>query len=389
MRRLHRLSVRCIRGISLTVSFALILSVLTINPLRSSAGKGLGHGRGGQLRNGKSKGDKPVTGPPAASLPNLDEMKQRGPEAPRVPHHLSSTLRSRRKPVEPRNGRKVGDPLPSRKVSTNLTLESSERVNVASADKHGPVGTVQMHHARTTRSLLTGVERKTSHARLIRLVNSPRDTSNHSAFDFLRYPSLHSDRNAVTAPESQSNSYDVYPSAGAISTTRLDFFLPLMPQSGSSKIVFASNRDGSMQIYVMNADGTGQTRLTNDSSNNDNPRWSPNGAKILFQSDRDNSGSGLFDIYLMNADGSGQTRLTTDANDDSAAIWSPDGTKIAFQSLRNGSYYQIYSMNADGSNQLNLTNTSFNETNLLGRRMGRRSLSPASAIDRATRASMS
>src|SRR5258708_25634645 len=134
-----------------------------------------------------------------------------------------------------------------------------------------------------------------------------------------------------------------------------------MPQSGGSKIVFASNRDGSMQIYVMNSDGSGVTRLTYSGVNDDCPRWSPNGMKILFQSDRDNASTGYMDIYVMNADGSGVTRLTSDANDDSMAMWSPDGTKIVFQSMRNGVSYQVYSMNAHGSNQLNLTNTSFGE----------------------------
>ncbi len=134
-------------------------------------------------------------------------------------------------------------------------------------------------------------------------------------------------------------------------------WLPSVPQAGTSKVVFASNRDGSTQIYVMNSDGTGVARLTNSGANDDVPRWSPNGSKILFQSDRDHPDTGYMDIYVMNSDGSGVTRLTTDENDDSMASWSPDGSQIVFQSMRNGVSYQVYSMSADGSNQINLTNT--------------------------------
>ena len=132
----------------------------------------------------------------------------------------------------------------------------------------------------------------------------------------------------------------------------------LLPQSGSSKIVFASNREGVMQSYVMNADGSSVVRLTNSGANDDLPRWSPNGTKILFQSGRDHPDTGYMDIYVMNSDGSGVIRLTTDANDDSFASWSADGSKIVFQSMRNGVNYQVYSMNANGSSQTNLTNTS-------------------------------
>jgi Tol biopolymer transport system component len=149
--------------------------------------------------------------------------------------------------------------------------------------------------------------------------------------------------------------------ADDVNTESFDLFLPLMPQSGSSKIVFASNRDGSMQIYSMNSDGSGQTRLTYSGANDDYPRWSPNGTKIVFQSDRDNPDTGFFDIYVMNADGSGQTRLTTDPNDDSAPVWSPDGSKLAFQSARNGINYQIYVMNADGSGQMAISENTGND----------------------------
>jgi len=94
-----------------------------------------------------------------------------------------------------------------------------------------------------------------------------RGLSNHAAFGFLQYPTVHSDTHAssvsdlhrtVTRSEDPASVL-----ADDVNTESFDLFLPLMPQSGSSKIVFASNRDGSMQIYSMNTDGSGQNRLTN------------------------------------------------------------------------------------------------------------------------------
>src|SRR4030042_2832495 len=124
--------------------------------------------------------------------------------------------------------------------------------------------------------------------------------------------------------------------------------------SASSKIAFYSYRDGNMEIYVMNADGTGQTNLTNYPGANDyNPAWSPDGSKIAFYSYRDDN----VEIYVMNADGSGQTRLTYYAENDAGPSWSPDGSKIAFTRVNADPplYFDIYVMNADGSGQTKLT----------------------------------
>jgi Tol biopolymer transport system component len=76
----------------------------------------------------------------------------------------------------------------------------------------------------------------------------------------------------------------------------------------NGKIAFVSNRDGNNEIYVMDADGSNQTRLTNNSADDSSPAWSPDGARIVFVSNRD----GNFLIYTMNANGSSQTRLTND-----------------------------------------------------------------------------
>ncbi len=116
-----------------------------------------------------------------------------------------------------------------------------------------------------------------------------------------------------------------------------------------TRIAFESDRDGDLEIYVMDADGSNQTRLTRDLANDMGPAWSPDGTRIAFESDRD----GNMEIYVMDADGSNQTRLTRDPSWDESPTWSPDGTRIAFESW--GERSGIYVMDADGSNQTRLT----------------------------------
>lgn len=117
-------------------------------------------------------------------------------------------------------------------------------------------------------------------------------------------------------------------------------------------IAFVSSRDGDYAIYVMAADGSGQRRLTDERGDpsttagvqfQTDPAWSPDGTRIAFASARE----GSFDIYVMNADGTGTTRLTSTDENDQGPTWSPDGSRIAF--TRTGTLAQVYVMNADGS----------------------------------------
>lgn len=118
-------------------------------------------------------------------------------------------------------------------------------------------------------------------------------------------------------------------------------------RSVNGKIAFTSNRDGNLEIYVMNADGSGQTRLTNSPLKDEQPTWSPDGLRIAYVHDGD--------IHIMNADGSGDTLV----GEGLAPAWSPDGLRIAFHSIRDADReavsFEIYTMSPDGSNQTRIT----------------------------------
>ncbi len=120
------------------------------------------------------------------------------------------------------------------------------------------------------------------------------------------------------------------------------------------KLTFSSDRDDPWSdIYAMSSSGGPLSNLTNSPGTSEvEPAWSPGGTKIAFETQRD----GNDEIYIMNVDGSGQTRLTNNPASDESPIWSPDGTKIAFKSDRDGNR-EIYVMNADGSGETNVSQT--------------------------------
>ncbi len=123
-------------------------------------------------------------------------------------------------------------------------------------------------------------------------------------------------------------------------------------------LIFVSSQDGDYAIYGMNADGTNKGRLTDDRGDTTTltgvqfqtePAWSPDGSKIAFASARE----GSFDIYVMNADGTGTERLTTTNENDQHPTWSPDGSQIAFSRFTDVDH--LFVMNADGTGARRLT----------------------------------
>ena len=75
----------------------------------------------------------------------------------------------------------------------------------------------------------------------------------------------------------------------------------------NERIAFASDRDGNYEIYVMDADGKNQQRLTESRQTDWDPSWSPDGERIAFASDRKGDFEN-FEIYVMDADGGNQTK---------------------------------------------------------------------------------
>ena len=96
----------------------------------------------------------------------------------------------------------------------------------------------------------------------------------------------------------------------ALNTSRHPDWLP-----DGSRITYASTRSGSLQIWVMNADGTAQTQVTNDPVSNNFPRFSPDGTKLVYQSGAE--------IHVINPVGTGEKNLSNGAGPDVMPNWGP------------------------------------------------------------------
>jgi TolB protein len=128
----------------------------------------------------------------------------------------------------------------------------------------------------------------------------------------------------------------------------LDWMPTLSPDG--TRIAFASNRLGDvMAIYLMNPDGSGQTRITDNQFSSYRPSWSPDGQRIAYASFETG------ELFVMHADGSAQMRLT--AGRSGHPSWGPSGKTIAFQTdgTGTGSVSEIALVNADGSGRTDLT----------------------------------
>ena len=149
-----------------------------------------------------------------------------------------------------------------------------------------------------------------------------------------------------------------------------------------SRIAFISNRpnprSASYHIWVVNPDGSAPVKLTHDPHSDFSPRWSPDGARIAFRRLETGEGSvpprgrppiKSMDIFVINADGSGETRLTDGPGLKGDISWSPDGKRMLLNFAQpdlswvdtvtwgvDEETLEIYVMNSDGTDMKNLSN---------------------------------
>jgi Tol biopolymer transport system component len=127
------------------------------------------------------------------------------------------------------------------------------------------------------------------------------------------------------------------------------------------RIAYYSDQYDAAEIFVMNADGSGSTRLTYSPGFDFEARWSKDGKRLVFVSaryavDPTNPAATELELFTMNTDGTGVTRLTSDAFADVDPEWSPDGKQIVFGSNRaDPLHVDLFTMHADGTNITQLT----------------------------------
>ncbi len=117
-----------------------------------------------------------------------------------------------------------------------------------------------------------------------------------------------------------------------------------------SMVVFQSNRNGNVELYLTDSLGNAQTRLTTTKSNNVNAMFGPDNQSVIYQSDR----NGNWDIYLLNVKTGVDRQLTSSTADDINPYWSPDKDWVVFQSNRSGSW-NVYLLNISTGTEYTVT----------------------------------
>jgi hypothetical protein len=157
MNRARRFSGSSIRWTTLAICLALILSSLGVSPFASASSFTQDRN---QPRNDKARRVKPAPPEktvPFANLPKLDDRKNQPSQAPEAPPSISSTARSKRKPLESRKGKRVGDPgttgVPGVGSNRPRTESVNERIDILSRQASAQRNTRTRHHATKTRIL--------------------------------------------------------------------------------------------------------------------------------------------------------------------------------------------------------------------------------------------
>lgn len=127
--------------------------------------------------------------------------------------------------------------------------------------------------------------------------------------------------------------------------------------AGDNGLVFASDMSGNWEIYsIPLAAGATPVNLTNSPYADQWPRVSPDGTRIVFQTNRDLD----FEIYTMNIDGSNVRNISNDPTDDRFPTWTPDGQHVVWTRFVQGSF-DIWEMNADGTSQHAVVSSPFSD----------------------------
>ena len=174
------------------------------------------------------------------------------------------------------------------------------------------------------------------------------------------------DKNTIPAPNKKWQAYvcngDIYLSDMTFENTRnltqnidsKDFKPSWFPDS--QKIAFTSNRDGNLEIYTINIDGTGLKNISNSPYNEEAPDVSPDGRKILYSSNRD--GNGNQEIYVHDLQSGALENIIQSNKWELSAIWSKNGKYIYYGSNQDGNW-EIYAYDLKSKQAKNITNSRY------------------------------